>query len=772
MANNALKTLLKTDLIEIIRGNLSNSNNYYLFVSRPTPYEDVASTTTIVESDNIPPSIGESSRNVYDTYRNMVFLKRLRPENMRLVIPRIDWTAGEVYTAYSETTDMAGENYYVLTTDFNVYKCMGAAGASEIMPTGKSTDVITLSDGYKWKYIYSVPENDIEFMTLEYIPVFTAFEDYAEQQEVQNTALPGSIDTVSVNPGTSPIFDKVFKNTRFMSNSFAKKINDDLGIQVNMAGSSYISFSPIGENNNPVNDYYNNYGVYVSGGKGVGQYFRILDFVKAGTGVSYCYANVYPTIDRDLDDTSAFKIVPYVVVDGDGENAVVVPTTSSEKRISGLSIINPGRKYTSAKPRVVTESGSVTIGSQVSQFNDSVSVSLSTPAGHGANAIKEFGTSDLMVVVEIDGTEGGKISTRNDYRQFGIVKNPYLHGGITLAGQEEEISLKALIKKQPNKEDYQYGYATFVPGNYIYGKETRATAKILDSDRIPGSRFHRLYLTDIVGDFRFSEDSSNKIRLHFSPSFAGTFSTGDTANQYLGTYGLTLNASGTIVSVDNPERNIVIDTTFGSFVSGKTMYFLGVSGSYTLNKNLITDIDQEFGELLGQVHYGTTLGSEFLKFGGDEVFGRLASTALVPTLIEDLGEYRTTTKLEIVSSGSPYTDGILTGAEARDGYVTQTDSTTLKKVTGDVVDFVVPKGQGFTGYIYLSNVRGIFNTADTLFYSVYGSTAQTQIPNTGINSLQNSEIAIGSGELLYIENVRPVERNIEQTEQFKIVIGF
>ena len=771
MANNALKTLLKTDLIELIRSTMSSKNYYYLYVSRSEPYEDNAVTTTLVESDTNPPSIGESSRNIYDVYRNMLFIKRVRPEHMRLIIPRIDWTSGDVYTPYSETTDMAGTDYYVLTTDFNVYKCMGAIGASTIMPTGKSSDVVSLSDGYKWKYLYTVPENDIEYITLDYIPIFVSVEEYAEQKEVQNTAKAGSIDTVSANSNESPTFSKIFSVDRFISNTNRSVIFSELGVTVNAAGSSYISFVPVGEDQNPTNGYWNNYAIHTNAGPGIGQYFRILNFVKGGSGVSYYYANVYPVINRELTDSSVFKIVPYMVVDGDGQDAVVVPVTSIDKKIAGLSIVNPGKNYTHASPRVVTESGSATIGSQVGLFNDSISVSLSTPKGHGYNAVKELGTSDLMIVLELEGNEAGKLSTRNEYRQFGLVKNPFLHGGMTLAGSSEEGVIQATIKRQPTKDDL-YGVQTFIPGNHIIGKETRATARIIDSEIIPGSRFHRLYLADVVGDFRFSEDSSNKIRVYFSTGVSAAFATGDTVNQYSGTIGITLSASGTLTSYDYYDRSIVVDTTYGSFAAGKTLTFLGVSGGYTLSPSDMLDLDEEFGEYVGQVDFGSTGDSSFLSFDGDEVFGRLSSTAFVPRPSTEIGEYRLTTKLTLVDSAAVFTDGMISGSNSYDGTITQIDSTTLKKVTADIVDFTVAGGLGFTGIAYLSDVKGSFNTSDQLYFTPYGTTAEIQLNNITINTLESPEIAMGSGEMLYIENIRPVERNIEQSEEFKIVIGF
>ena len=775
MANKALKTLLKTDLIEMIRVGISESNQYYLFVSRALPYEDLATTALITESDFRPPSIGESSRNVYDTFRNMIFLKRIRPENMKLMIPRIDWTINEVYTPYSETTDMAGTNYYVMTSEYNIYKCMGKNGASTVMPTGKSTDVVTLEDGYKWKYMYSIPEDLQSYVTLDYIPVYVAGERDLEQKQVQNLAKAGSIDSVTMVAADSPAFNKIFRTERFFSNDKNDMLND-LGVTPNVSGSTYVCFNPTAEEDAPADGYWNNYAIYVSKGPGIGQYFRIVDFKKGGNaGVSYYYANVYPELTREVvslpeagtpTTASKFKIVPYIVVDGDGENATIVPNTTTEKKINSLTIINPGYDYTYAKPRVVTESGSMSIGSQVAEFNDSMSVSLSIPKGHGYSAIKEFGASDLMILIELDGTEGGKISVRNDYRQFGILKSPYLFGGETFAGSEEEVVLKAIIKRQPTKDPYSL--STFVVGNHIIGKETRATARILDSQFIPGSRFYRLYLTDVVGKFRFSDDGSKKTRVFFDDSYAGTFSTGDTAMQYVGTIGLTLAASGNIVSYDMNEGQFVIDTTYGAFTSGLTMVFLAGD---TLSGANILEVDEEFGEMLGQVSFGSTSGSEFLTYGGDEIFGRLASTEFVPTAREDLGEYRTVTRMTVVN-GTPFTDGILAGSAAIDGTITQTNPSTLTKVTGTIVDFTVANGLGFTGVLSLNNLTGTFGQTGTLTFTPYGTTAETQLTTVTINNINNSEITVGSGELLYIENVRPIERNIEQSEQFKIVIGF
>ena len=42
----------------------------------------------------------------------------------------------------------------------------------------------------------------------------------------------------------------------------------------------------------------------------------------------------------------------------------------------------------------------------------------------------------------------------------------------------------------------------------------------------------------------------------------------------------------------------------------------------------------------------------------------------------------------------------------------------------------------------------------------------------GINSITESELVRGSGEVLYIQNIRPIDRQQKQREEFRISIGF
>ena len=67
--------------------------------------------------------------------------------------------------------------FYVVTDEFNVYKCLdnNLNAVSTVKPSGTTVDPVFLSDGYMWKFLYNIPialRN--KFLTDQYIPVVTA----------------------------------------------------------------------------------------------------------------------------------------------------------------------------------------------------------------------------------------------------------------------------------------------------------------------------------------------------------------------------------------------------------------------------------------------------------------------------------------------------------------------------------------------------------------------------------------------------------------------
>lgn len=87
--------------------------------------------------------------------------------------------------------------YYVVTDEYNVYKCIdnNNGAPSTYKPIGTNVDPISFPDGYFWKFMYNIPiALRTKFLTEEYMPTVTALRN----QFYSN----GSIQTVRVdNPG-------------------------------------------------------------------------------------------------------------------------------------------------------------------------------------------------------------------------------------------------------------------------------------------------------------------------------------------------------------------------------------------------------------------------------------------------------------------------------------------------------------------------------------------------------------------------------------------
>ena len=170
---------------------VADTNNLYLFIGRPQSWDNEPTAPTPV---NVP---------YQDTlyWSDTVALKRIIPNDFKQVVLRKNWSAGVVYYQYDNASStLYGSNFYVLTQDNNVYKCISNnfVAASSIKPTGTSTNVITTSDGYQWKYLYSLSDTDLlKFLTGDFMPVNLNY-------DVTSTAIKGTIDNaVVVNSGNA-----------------------------------------------------------------------------------------------------------------------------------------------------------------------------------------------------------------------------------------------------------------------------------------------------------------------------------------------------------------------------------------------------------------------------------------------------------------------------------------------------------------------------------------------------------------------------------------
>ena len=103
----------------------------------------------------------------------MLFVKKIGAADTVLLTKRYDWVTGTVYDQYDDSysstyqsnsgaTNLADANFYVVTDDFNVYKCLdnNNNGTSTVEPTATGTETFELSDGYVWKFMYQIGAAD------------------------------------------------------------------------------------------------------------------------------------------------------------------------------------------------------------------------------------------------------------------------------------------------------------------------------------------------------------------------------------------------------------------------------------------------------------------------------------------------------------------------------------------------------------------------------------------------------------------------------------
>ena len=192
-----------------------SADTYYLAIGRPQAFANDQAFND--GTDTSPPTPVDSVGSVdYYVYDDLLSAKKVSSSDVSLVIPRKNWTTGTTYdyyrhdygeinsagstiTANSGATTLLDSNFYVMNSDFDVYKVIDNNGdsASTTEPSGnKSTSVFSTADSYKWKYMYSLTASEqANFLSTDFMHVSTNATD------ISTTA--GAIEHVKITAGGS-----------------------------------------------------------------------------------------------------------------------------------------------------------------------------------------------------------------------------------------------------------------------------------------------------------------------------------------------------------------------------------------------------------------------------------------------------------------------------------------------------------------------------------------------------------------------------------------
>jgi hypothetical protein len=181
----------------------NSSNSYYVFVGLSNATSPSSGFGRSSSWNTSPPNPTDNTDYLNHYESTILFGKKITSANVRRVVRRIDWVSGTQYEMYrpdysvinpAPTTGamrLYDANYYVLNSDYKVYICIdnGSSGikttgnASQVEPTFTDLEPSTLTDGYVWKYLYTVSPSDIiKFDSVEYITVPNDWETSTDAQ--------------------------------------------------------------------------------------------------------------------------------------------------------------------------------------------------------------------------------------------------------------------------------------------------------------------------------------------------------------------------------------------------------------------------------------------------------------------------------------------------------------------------------------------------------------------------------------------------------------
>lgn len=350
----------------------------------------------------------------YEVKRDFIGARKVDTGSYSHVTLRYDWISGTVYSMYKDTTtdifDPNKPTFYVITSQLNVYKCLNNnnAVASTIKPTGFSTLPFTTSDGYVWKYLYTVSLGDYDkFMTVTHIPVKTiAASDTSTESDrllaVQNAAVSGAIQVIV--PNTSGVdYSQVLDAAVSTATSTSLTVSSASDIAISSEA-----------------DVYNGSSLYITTGTGAGQLRRIIDYV-ATTRTLVVNASFQTLPDTD----SRIIISPTVTIIGDGQGAQAYSKLNTVTGgISELSMINVGSGYTAAKALITANT--------LHGSGATANVIISPAGGHGSDPVRELGADKICLNVQFQGSEGvsatgaGYVPSNTSFRTISLLQDPIL----------------------------------------------------------------------------------------------------------------------------------------------------------------------------------------------------------------------------------------------------------------------------------------------------------------------------------------------------------
>lgn len=363
-----------------------DNDHFYLYAGRAKPFD-------------AEPIRDPNYENDYDSfffqYEQMMYGKKISNTDVSYMARIVEWSSNTVFVEYDDKDQLLPQkDFYVLTTDNHVFKCINntGGGASTIEPANTQPTGLPpqLADGYRWKYLYTITGQDrTKFQTGNYMPV-------KANGDVVADAIPGGIFNIKVEDGGS--------NYPALSGQVSTITNTTTIVLPDTASA--------------VPNFYANCTVTVYGVGNVVTNRRIVSSGLSGNNKIIVVANTFNS--NQVSGGFQFSIAPTLQVTGDGENfegfLLMNETTRS---VTGVEIIDPGTEYNQATAIAIAGTG----------FGSGAVLRpiISPRGGHGSDVYGELYCKHMGISGEFANTLG--FPTEVTIRTVGILKNPTYANG-------------------------------------------------------------------------------------------------------------------------------------------------------------------------------------------------------------------------------------------------------------------------------------------------------------------------------------------------------
>ena len=432
------------------------SNSVYVAIGKP----DVWSLTTSDTTDTTPFTPNDHIDDIGEARSQFMAMQKVAATDITHIVPRHTWTTGTTYYAWdSNDGSIFDKAFYVITSEFKVYKCIVAGGSgSTVQPTQTLTAPTAESDGYTWKYMYTLTVADSEkFLTTSYMPVKTV--SLGGQGTVAGAV--SSSATVILTEINSKIHTGMTVSGTGISGS--PTVSAIAGSKLTLSAAQSISDATI------LTFAYAN-DAAAEAALSEGDYAQYLN-QKASRDHANAAGIERIEVSAGGGDYSA---KPTVTITGDGSGATVasgnitMSGSGSTQSVASITLNNKGTDYTVAD---------ITFSTGSAVANATIAPSL----GHGVDPVAELGGFFVGVNTQLSGSggAGADLTTGNDFRQIALVKNPTNSGGTTISTASTLQAMDYL--------DLQAAATSYTIDELITGGTSGAKAYVV---RIDGSKIY------------------------------------------------------------------------------------------------------------------------------------------------------------------------------------------------------------------------------------------------------------------------------------------